>query len=60
MTALVVAASLFVGVSLGILGGGGSILTVPILVYLAGQDTKEAIRLLRRESPSSGGEGIRS
>lgn len=43
MTALVVAASLLVGVSLGILGGGGSILTVPILVYLAGQDTKEAI-----------------
>ncbi|MFJ8849303.1 sulfite exporter TauE/SafE family protein [Streptomyces sp. NPDC102437] len=43
MTALVVAASLLIGVSLGILGGGGSILTVPILVYLAGQDTKEAI-----------------
>ncbi|GAA2820182.1 sulfite exporter TauE/SafE family protein [Streptomyces showdoensis] len=43
MTALVIAASLLVGVSLGILGGGGSILTVPILVYLAGQDTKEAI-----------------
>ncbi|MFB7368098.1 sulfite exporter TauE/SafE family protein [Streptomyces hydrogenans] len=43
MTALIVAASLLVGVSLGILGGGGSILTVPILVYLAGQDTKEAI-----------------
>ncbi|MFI0990460.1 sulfite exporter TauE/SafE family protein [Streptomyces exfoliatus] len=43
MTALVVAASLLVGVSLGILGGGGSILTVPILVYLAGQGTKEAI-----------------
>ncbi|MEV7794088.1 sulfite exporter TauE/SafE family protein [Streptomyces sp. NPDC087512] len=43
MTALVVAASLLVGVSLGVLGGGGSILTVPILVYLAGQDTKEAI-----------------
>ncbi|MGW1104475.1 sulfite exporter TauE/SafE family protein [Streptomyces sp. NPDC002540] len=43
MTALVVAASLFVGVSLGVLGGGGSILTVPILVYLAGQGTKEAI-----------------
>lgn len=32
MTALVIAASLLVGVSLGILGGGGSILTVPILV----------------------------
>ncbi|MFI6923995.1 sulfite exporter TauE/SafE family protein [Nonomuraea spiralis] len=43
MTALVVAASLLVGVSLGVLGGGGSILTVPILVYLAGQGTKEAI-----------------
>ncbi|WP_435058754.1 sulfite exporter TauE/SafE family protein [Streptomyces sp. bgisy060] len=43
MTALVIAASLLVGVSLGVLGGGGSILTVPILVYLAGQDTKEAI-----------------
>lgn len=43
MTALIVAASLLVGVSLGVLGGGGSILTVPILVHLAGQDPKEAI-----------------
>ncbi|MGW4745139.1 sulfite exporter TauE/SafE family protein [Streptomyces sp. NPDC004290] len=43
MTALVVAASLLVGVSLGALGGGGSILTVPLLVYLAGQDTRTAI-----------------
>ncbi|MDQ0931159.1 sulfite exporter TauE/SafE family protein [Streptomyces turgidiscabies] len=43
MIALVIAASLVVGVNLGILGGGGSVLTVPILVYLAGQDTKEAI-----------------
>lgn len=43
MTALVIAASLLVGVSLGTLGGGGSILTVPLLVYLAGQDTKAAI-----------------
>nr|WP_223183524.1 MULTISPECIES: sulfite exporter TauE/SafE family protein [unclassified Streptomyces] len=40
---MIIAASVLVGVSLGILGGGGSILTVPILVYLAGQDTKEAI-----------------
>jgi uncharacterized membrane protein YfcA len=32
-----------VGVSLGVLGGGGSILTVPILVYVAGMDPKEAI-----------------
>jgi len=29
-------ASLFIGVSLGIIGGGGSILTVPVLVYLFG------------------------
>ncbi|GAB2531308.1 sulfite exporter TauE/SafE family protein [Spirosoma aerophilum] len=29
-------ASLFIGVSLGLLGGGGSILTVPVLVYLLG------------------------
>ncbi|MER6098619.1 sulfite exporter TauE/SafE family protein [Streptomyces sp. NPDC001728] len=43
MTALIVAVSLLIGVSLGILGGGGSILTVPILVYLVGQETKEAI-----------------
>ncbi|NBM17086.1 TSUP family transporter [Streptomyces sp. GC420] len=41
--AVVVLASLLIGVSLGILGGGGSILTVPILVYLAGVETKQAI-----------------
>ncbi|MFF0274009.1 sulfite exporter TauE/SafE family protein [Streptomyces sp. NPDC004330] len=43
MTVLVVGASLLIGVSLGVLGGGGSILTVPILVYLAGRGTEEAI-----------------
>jgi uncharacterized membrane protein YfcA len=31
------------GMVLGTLGGGGSILTVPILVYVAGYDPKEAI-----------------
>ncbi len=41
--AIVLALSLVVGVSLGVLGGGGSILTVPILVYVAGMDPKEAI-----------------
>ncbi|MFP5252834.1 MAG: sulfite exporter TauE/SafE family protein [Actinomycetes bacterium] len=40
---LVVALSLLIGVSLGLLGGGGSILTVPILVYVAGLPAKEAI-----------------
>ncbi|GAA2797282.1 sulfite exporter TauE/SafE family protein [Kitasatospora sp. CM 4170] len=43
MSTLAIAASLLIGVLLGILGGGGSMLTVPILVYLAGQDTKQAI-----------------
>jgi len=31
-------ASIFIGVSLGLIGGGGSILTVPVLVYLLGID----------------------
>lgn len=41
--AIVLALSLLIGVSLGVLGGGGSILTVPILVYVAGMEPKEAI-----------------
>lgn len=32
-----------IGVSLGLLGSGGSILTVPVLVFLLGQDEKVAI-----------------
>ncbi len=35
--------ALFVGFSLGMFGSGGSILTVPILVYVLGQDEKVAI-----------------
>lgn len=31
-----------IGLSLGALGGGGSILAVPVLVYVAGQDAKAA------------------
>lgn len=34
-----------VGLSLGMLGGGGSILTVPIFVYVLGFDAKEAIAM---------------
>jgi len=30
------AAAIFIGVSLGLIGGGGSILTVPVLVYILG------------------------
>lgn len=31
-------ASIFIGITLGLIGGGGSILTVPVLVYLFGID----------------------
>lgn len=37
------AASVLVGISLGFLGGGGSILTVPLLIYGFGLETKQAI-----------------
>lgn len=46
MTATLVATlllSVLIGLSLGLLGGGGSILTVPILTYVAGMNPKEAI-----------------
>lgn len=43
MIALAVALALLVGVSLGMLGGGGSILAVPLLVYVAGLGAQEAV-----------------
>lgn len=43
MTILVIALAVLVGVSLGMLGGGGSIMAVPLLVYVAGMDAKAAI-----------------
>lgn len=44
MTSLLVwPGALAIGLSLGLLGSGGSILTVPVLVYLVGQDEKVAI-----------------
>ena len=39
------AGAVLMGLSLGLLGGGGSILTVPILVYLFGQDPVTATGL---------------
>lgn len=39
------AASLFVGVLLGLLGGGGSILTVPLLVYVLDVEPRTAIAM---------------
>jgi uncharacterized protein len=41
--AATLAAAVAVGLLLGLFGGGGSILTVPVLVYLAGQDAPAAI-----------------
>lgn len=35
--------ALAIGLSLGLLGSGGSVLTVPVLVYLVGQEEKVAI-----------------
>jgi uncharacterized membrane protein YfcA/uncharacterized membrane protein YedE/YeeE len=40
---LVIALSTLVGIALGMLGGGGSILTIPILTYAAGLPPKEAM-----------------
>lgn len=37
------AGALLIGLSLGLMGSGGSILTVPVLTYLVGQDEKVAI-----------------
>lgn len=37
--------AVLIGLSLGLLGGGGSILTVPIFVYVLGYDAKEAIAM---------------
>ncbi len=41
--ALALPGALAIGLSLGLLGSGGSILTVPVLVYLLGQEEKVAI-----------------
>ncbi|MCH9695424.1 MAG: sulfite exporter TauE/SafE family protein [Gammaproteobacteria bacterium] len=40
---LAIPGAIAIGISLGLLGSGGSILTVPVLVYLVGQDEKIAI-----------------
>ena len=43
MIALTVGLAVLVGVALGLLGGGGSILTVQLLAYVGGMDAKQAI-----------------
>jgi uncharacterized membrane protein YfcA len=43
MSLAALAGALAIGLALGLLGSGGSILTVPVLVFLVGQDEKLAI-----------------
>jgi uncharacterized protein len=45
MVALGLVLAALIGLSLGLLGGGGSILTVPILVYVLGFGAKESIAM---------------
>jgi hypothetical protein len=45
MNLLGLALAALIGLSLGLLGGGGSILTVPILVYVLGFGAKESIAM---------------
>lgn len=43
MTALALALATLIGLSLGLLGSGGSIITLPVLVYVAGVDAHQAV-----------------
>jgi uncharacterized membrane protein YfcA len=43
VTPMEVVGALAIGIALGLLGGGGSILTVPVFVYAAGLDPKVAV-----------------
>ena len=43
MSPLVIAGAIAIGLSLGLTGAGGSILTLPVLVYLAGLPPAEAV-----------------
>ncbi len=45
MLALGLVCALLIGLTLGMLGGGGSILTVPVFVYVLGYDPKLAIAM---------------
>ncbi len=45
MSILATILALFIGLTLGLLGGGGSILTVPVFVYALGLDPKRAIAM---------------
>ena len=42
MAAVAIPFGLAIGLSLGMLGGGGSVLAVPVLVYILGQNVHQA------------------
>jgi len=44
-TALALLLSGMIGVSLGLMGGGGSILALPVLVYVAHVDPRQAVAM---------------
>ena len=43
LTVIAAILAVFIGMAVGLLGGGGSILTTPLLVYVVGFDAKQAI-----------------
>ena len=45
MLAAAIVLGVIIGAALGLLGGGGSVLTVPIFVYVLGFSPKEAIAM---------------
>jgi uncharacterized membrane protein YfcA len=45
MNTLALLGAALIGLSLGLTGAGGSIITLPVLVYLAGLPPKEAVGL---------------
>lgn len=52
--AVAIGVGLVIGLSLGMLGGGGSILTVPALVYLMGQSPQAATTAAAGSGGASG------
>lgn len=43
MTIVLLLLAVLIGLALGMLGGGGAILTLPLLTLVAGMDTEEAV-----------------
>jgi len=43
---MLIVSALVVGLTLGLLGAGGSVITVPVLVYLLGHGVKESMAVV--------------